>query len=578
MSNNKVILIFVSAAAVVLVCTGIYVLFTISRAPTETVLANVINSAPEVVEDRIKTAKFQMDPHDEPEQNQANAVFCEDPTSEIELNSSTDISGPLRVHGTNPRYFSDTEGKAVLLTGSHTWSNFIDNGGSNPPPEFDYTEYLDFLVENNHNFFRLWSWEQTRWTLETSDNNYWFNPMPFQRTGPGSAIDGEPKFDLMKFNQSYFDRLRSRVIEAGERGIYVSITLFNGWSTVKEKESFDENNPWRGHPFNASNNINGINGDPNGNNSGEETHELRIAAVTELQEAYVRKVIDTVNDLDNVLYEISNESHSESEEWQYHMINFIKQYESTKFKKHPVGMSVEWPGGNNGELFASPADWISPSGDINNPPVADGSKVILSDSDHLCGVCGDRSWVWKSFTRGENPVFMDGYDGAGYGVGGEGFVQDDPVWVSLRKSLGYARVYAERLHLSALTPRGDLCSTGYCLAKPTSSAAHFLVYLPDGGSTTIDLSSVDGDLSVEWLNPETGEVTISPDITGGAKLKLTAPFSGDAVLYLYQVSELPLHKFYIPFTSKRNLSLDQLCVASYPFSEPTKYCRVATGW
>ena len=35
---------------------------------------------------------------------------------------------------------------------------------------------------------------------------------------------------------------------------------------------------------------------------------MQNGAITALQEAYVRKVVDTVNDLDNVLYEISNES------------------------------------------------------------------------------------------------------------------------------------------------------------------------------------------------------------------------------------------------------------------------------
>ena len=34
----------------------------------------------------------------------------------------------------------------------------------------------------------------------------------------------------MEFNQEYFDRLRSRVIAAGECGIYVSVMLFQGWS------------------------------------------------------------------------------------------------------------------------------------------------------------------------------------------------------------------------------------------------------------------------------------------------------------------------------------------------------------
>ena len=32
-------------------------------------------------------------------------------------------SGPLRVHAQNPRYFADGNGKAVYLTGSHTWAN-----------------------------------------------------------------------------------------------------------------------------------------------------------------------------------------------------------------------------------------------------------------------------------------------------------------------------------------------------------------------------------------------------------------------------------------------------------------------
>ena len=29
-------------------------------------------------------------------------------------------TGPLRVHPTNPRYFTDGSGKAIYLTGSHT--------------------------------------------------------------------------------------------------------------------------------------------------------------------------------------------------------------------------------------------------------------------------------------------------------------------------------------------------------------------------------------------------------------------------------------------------------------------------
>ncbi|MBK8047658.1 MAG: hypothetical protein IPK16_11340 [Anaerolineales bacterium] len=99
------------------------------------------------------------------------------------------------------------------------------------------------------------------------------------------------------------------------------------------------NNPWKGHPFNQANNINGVNGDVNGDDSGSDTHTLANPQVTQYQEAFVKKVIDTVGDLDNVIFEISNESPDNSIQWQYHMIDVIKAHEATKAKQHPVGMS-----------------------------------------------------------------------------------------------------------------------------------------------------------------------------------------------------------------------------------------------
>ena len=89
------------------------------------------------------------------------------------------------------------------------------------------------------------------------------------RTGPGTALDGKPQFDLNQFNQAYFDRMRERIMAAGERGIYVSIMLFDGWSIESKSGSHD---PWRGHPYNRSNNSNGVDGDGNNNSQGEETH------------------------------------------------------------------------------------------------------------------------------------------------------------------------------------------------------------------------------------------------------------------------------------------------------------------
>ena len=44
------------------------------------------------------------------------------------------LKGPLRVDPSNSRYFTDGRGRAILLTGSHTWANLQDYGDSDPPP------------------------------------------------------------------------------------------------------------------------------------------------------------------------------------------------------------------------------------------------------------------------------------------------------------------------------------------------------------------------------------------------------------------------------------------------------------
>jgi hypothetical protein len=80
-----------------------------------------------------------------------------------------------------------------------------------------------------------------------------------------------------------------------------------------------------------------------------------------------------------LLYEIANEAGSYSTKWQYHMIDFIRQYEAGKPKQHPVGMTYQYAGGSDSTLFGSSADWISPQSAF---PSSDGTKVIINDTDH----------------------------------------------------------------------------------------------------------------------------------------------------------------------------------------------------
>lgn len=442
-----------------------------------------------------------------------------DADADFDSDSSVcDEMGPLTIHPDNPRYFATGCGDPVYLTGSHTWTNFIDGGPGDPSAIFDYGAWLDFMESHGHNFMRLWMWEQAgAWPYDGSST---FSPHPFLRTGPGYALDGKPWFDLDAWNEAFFDRLRERVSLARERGIYVAVMLFDGWSV----ESKGEINPWHTHPFNTANNINGIDGDGNGDGEGEDTHTLNVPEVTAVQEEYVRRMIEAVNDMPNVLFEISNESGSHSTEWQYHMIDFIHDTESLMTYQHPVGMTVQWPGGTNEILMASPAEWISPNlegGYRDNPPAGDGSKIILSDTDHHWGVGGSADWVWITFLRGLHPLFMDPYITDFY-------PSELTQWNPLRAAMGHTRTYAARLDLARSEPRGDLASSGFCLAVV---GEQYVVYTA-GGDVTLDVSGASGTLNVEWLEVSTGTIQVGAPLQGGAVETLTPPVSGAAVAFV----------------------------------------------
>jgi hypothetical protein len=272
------------------------------------------------------------------------------------------------------------------------------------------------------------------------------------------------------------------------------------------------------------------------------------------QEAYARKVMDTVNDLDNVLYEIINEGGSLA--WQLHMVDLVHSYERGKPKQHPVGITSGMPWIRNAPVAASAVDWFSPVSQPNwwdrpgtpliedyktDPPAADGCKVMLPDTDHLWGHGGNPTWVWKCFTRGHNPIFMDPWQGLYLGAteeiapwsftGGISKDQRDyPDWEPTRRAMGDTHRYAKKMNLVQMTPRPELASTRYCLAHP---GEEYLVYLPTGGRVTLDLCEVRGQFAVEWFLPQIGRTLPGArPLPGGDYAVTTAPYTGDAVLYL----------------------------------------------
>ena len=491
--------------------------------------------------------------------------------------------GPLTVCAENPRYFTPASGPraghAVYLTGSHIWNNLHDGMGPGPdgpaePERFDYDAYLRFLTDRGHNFIRLWRWEQIR--SQAAGGNYHLNmtPQPWVRTGPGTAKDGKPRFDLERLDDEFFDRLRHRVVSAGEAGIYVGVMLFDGWALHLSPAP----DHIEGHPFHAGNNVNGI--------SATSIDDLQVLPldprVRGLQEAYVRRVVDTLHDLPNVLWEVANESTGDgsvtsefagclgmtevprwgdSTQWQYWVIDVVKRHEAERgYPVHPMGMTMQFPVAEqtkvNEPLLHSRADWISPGYDdeifaggghpmapgsppsrwFADPPAADGAKVIISDTDHYAPGQGDALWAWKSFLRGHHPILMDfGLIGGLEPTGESPADTGEPpfeAYEPARWAMGDTRRYAERMDLVATQPRADTASTGYALVR---AGAEYLVLEPhgDGQAFTVDLAP--GTYAVEWFDV-TARDTAAADprtVEQAGPAEFAAPFrSGPAVLYL----------------------------------------------
>ncbi len=492
-------------------------------------------------------------------------------------------SGPLVVSTANPRYFTvaSDQRKAVYLTGSHIWNNLHDGMGPGAEcaeisEQLDYGAYLDFLAEHGHNFIRLWRWEQFKSQAAGGDFHLCMTPQPWARSGPGTAKDGKPKFDLDRFDEAFFDRLRDRVVAAGQRGIYVAVMLFDGWALHLSPAP----DHVEGHPFHAASNVNGVE-----IGSIVDYQVLPLdPRVQALQEAYIRKVVDTLHDLPNLLWEVANESSGggkvdpafaealglpgtpewgDSTAWQYWVIDRVKRHEQEKgYDPHPIGMTMQFPVPEqtkvNDPLFNSQAEWISPGYDdeifaggghpmapgspqsrwLEDPPAADGRKVVIPDTDHYAPGRGDALWAWKSFLRGHHPILMDlgligGVNPPDPSAGGPmSYAAFEPA----RYAMGDTLRLAERIDLIQMQPRGDLSSTGYALAKP---GQEYVVLQPNAAEPFTVLLEP-GTYAVEWFSVE-GRQTVpgaamTVERSKASSFSAPSAASGPTVLYLKAAS------------------------------------------
>ncbi len=107
-------------------------------------------------------------------------------------------------------------------------------------------------------------------------------------------------------------------------------------------------------------------------------------------------------------------------------------------------------------------------------------------------------------------------------------------WRSRDQSWDYCRIalqffkdnaipFWEMQNADALVGNAKNDNRKYCLAK---AGEVYLVYLPNGGTTVLDLSEANGDFTVRWFNPRTGGSLVSGpviQVKGQGKVSLGQP-------------------------------------------------------
>ena len=241
------------------------------------------------------------------------------------------VSSAIRIHPQNPKVFEFRGRPLVLLTASEHYGAVMNR-------PFRFETYLADAADKRMTLTRLFMLFRE---LQTPINPYSTckpeSPdyiAPFERTGPGRALDQEPKFDLDRPNPEFFDRLHRFVGLASGYGIIVEVVLLSNTYAPQV---------WEINPLNARNNINGLD-----EIAWPEYMTRRHPKLFARQAANVRKIVEELNRYDNVIYEICNEpggnvagraenpAPAEVNEWLAALIEVVRQAEAGLPNQHLV--------------------------------------------------------------------------------------------------------------------------------------------------------------------------------------------------------------------------------------------------
>ena len=441
---------------------------------------------------------------------------------------------PIRLHPDNPRYFLFRGEPAILVTSTEHYGAVLNS-------DFNYAAYLDALHADGLNLTRTFSGVYCEVPGSFNIKNNTLAPAPGKLICPWARSDvpgyvgGGSKFDLTKWDDTYFRRLKDFLSHAGTRGVVVELVLFC---------VYYDDNLWKHSPMNAGSNVNGIGGIPRA-----ETLTLNNGGLLAVQQSLVRKIVAELKDFDNLYYEICNEPYfGAADDWQNHIAATIAEAEAAFPRKHMIARNIA----NGSVKVAAPDPNVSILNfHYSSPPDSVAMNYGLSRAigDDETGFRGSSDAVYRC--EGWDFVLAGGavYDNLDYSfsVGHEdgSGMPDAPGGggATLRKQLGILKEFIYGFDFVRLKPdvavvagRGP-CITARILSEPGKAYAVYIRRIdcgpnPDSGFTSLVLALPPGHWRAEWLNTTTGtaETAVEFDHAGGQK-KLDSPrFTEDVAL------------------------------------------------
>src|SRR5438093_10178368 len=145
--------------------------------------------------------------------------------SNIGAPAAAESNNRLSLHPDNPHYFLFRGKPTVLITSGEHYGAVLNL-------DFDYVKYLDTLAKDGLNLTRTFSgaYVEPFGAFNITSNTLAPRPgrfiCPWARGDTPGYANGGNKFDLTRWDEAYFKRLKDFVAQAGQRGVVVEMNLF----------------------------------------------------------------------------------------------------------------------------------------------------------------------------------------------------------------------------------------------------------------------------------------------------------------------------------------------------------------